>query len=103
AKRSLDAWLATLAGERTDVGARDEDEVVSVGELRRQRPEGLAQHPLHPVALDRPAALPPDRDAKPRIADAVRPREGLAPQVAGRVGAALAVDPVEVGAPRPPA
>src|SRR5439155_12380553 len=103
AERGLDAWLATLAGERAGVGARDEDEVVCVGELRRQRPEGLAQHPLHPVALDRPADLPPDRDAKPRIAAAVRSREGVEHQVAGRVGAALAVDAIEVGAPRQPA
>ena len=66
-------------------------------------PERLAQQPLHPVALDRAADLAADRDAEARVVGVARAREGVEHEVPAGVRAALAIDPLELGAAGEPA
>ena len=51
-----------------ELRAGDEDEVVFLGQPVAQAPEGLAQRPLDPVAVDRAADFAAGRDAQPHVA-----------------------------------
>src|SRR5215211_2941726 len=91
-------------------GGRAEHEVVPGRQGGGDRPERLAEHPLHAVALDRPADAPADRYPEPRIlrredglvAFGGAARKGVEDQVARGERVALAEHPVEVGAARQP-
>ncbi len=65
----------------------DEHEVVLLGEPVSEAPEGLAEDPLDPVALDRAADLAAGGDAEPHVlALLVLAGEGVEDEVAGRMG-----------------
>src|SRR5262249_37630991 len=86
-----------------NVGTGDNDEVVAAGKAVGDGPEGLAQRPLHLVALHRAADLAADGDAKPRVLTVLfATGEGVENEVAGRMGGAIAIDAVELAAARQP-
>ena len=99
-RASSTACLAPVARELGRRRARDDHEVVGPRAPRRRGPEGLAQHALHPVALHGAAELAADRDPEPRGLARPSAREGVDDQMAAGVGAALAVDPIELPAAR---
>src|SRR5262249_55874397 len=84
---------------RGDLGAGNEDEVVALGELVREAPEGLPERPLDAVALDGAAHLAADRDAETDgVLLLALAREAIEHQVAGRVRRSVSIDAIELGA-----
>ena len=82
-------------------GAGDEDEVVARRQPVGEAPEGLAQGPLDPVAVDRAADLAADRDAEPHVlALLVLRGKRVEDEIAGRMRGAVAIDAVELAAAR---
>ena len=73
------------------------------GQVAGAGPEGVAQQPLDPIALDGAAELATDGDPEPRLLILVGARKRVDDQVAAGVRAALAVDAVELAATRQPA
>src|SRR5256885_1600308 len=94
---STSGWRKTasaFARQPPGLGPGDDHEVVLRRQLRRHRPEGLAQQALDAVSVDGAPDLSSDGDAEPRIAVAIRPRERVEDEVPRGVRPALPVDAV---------
>ena len=102
-ERGRDPVRAPTLDQAGCIGTRDENEVVATRKRVVQRPERLSQCPLHGISLYGAADLAAHRDAKSNlvvIGVRVSARERVEDQEAVGVGAALAIDAVEVAAPR---
>ena len=103
AQRLCDALLAALAPSSPSVGARDEHEVVAVGELRRAAQKASLSRRFIRLRSTAPPTLRPTEIPSRGSSPESVARERVDDEVAAGVRAALAVDAVEVGAAGQPA
>src|SRR4051812_46677229 len=102
----LDALFAAILRQAPGIRPRDDHEVVPAAEFIGRGPEGFAQQALDPVALDRPAQLPPNRYSEPRGAIVLGTRERVKHEITAGMRAALSVHALELATARqspPPA